>query len=170
MTRTRHPYPKTTLGQQVFAAYHTSKLQRYKPKLICIGCGCTDDRACPGGCSWAQPGICSQCVERADELLCGSKIAAQLFPAAFVAFRSAKKSGFSIASLVIVGFVGSPQWADRHRQHLAAGLHLKPFARVRFGRRTWSFDLSYRGRSSSGTTTQTYCYRLSYATGVKADQ
>lgn len=29
----------------------------------CIGCGCTDDAACPGGCSWASldPPICSAC-------------------------------------------------------------------------------------------------------------
>jgi hypothetical protein len=32
------------------------------PLRICRGCGCTDDRACPGGCSWVlldfdyQPG------------------------------------------------------------------------------------------------------------------
>ncbi len=23
-----------------------------KPARTCRGCGCTDDRACPGGCSW----------------------------------------------------------------------------------------------------------------------
>lgn len=50
------------------------------PIRICRGCGCTDDRACPGGCSWAlmdfglvceevlpaQGGICSQCAEEMD--------------------------------------------------------------------------------------------------------
>ena len=30
----------------------------------CRICGCTDDRACPGGCSWAAPGLCSSCVGR----------------------------------------------------------------------------------------------------------
>jgi hypothetical protein len=35
----------------------------------CRGCGCTDMRACPGGCGWVlldidQPaGICNQCAE-----------------------------------------------------------------------------------------------------------
>ena len=35
---------------------------------ICIGCGCTESRACPGGCSWtridreANIGVCSRCV------------------------------------------------------------------------------------------------------------
>lgn len=31
----------------------------------CVGCGCTDDRACPGGCSWASldPPLCSTCAD-----------------------------------------------------------------------------------------------------------
>lgn len=39
----------------------------------CIGCGCTDDEACAGGCSWslinegARMGICSNCVELFDD-------------------------------------------------------------------------------------------------------
>jgi hypothetical protein len=28
---------------------------------ICIVCGCTESAACPGGCFWTRPGICSQC-------------------------------------------------------------------------------------------------------------
>jgi len=32
--------------------------------MICKRCGCTDDKACPGGCCWVQPGICSQCVTK----------------------------------------------------------------------------------------------------------
>lgn len=32
----------------------------------CAGCGCTDDRACPGGCYWVAEGLCSSCV--ADEV------------------------------------------------------------------------------------------------------
>jgi len=34
---------------------------------MCIGCGCTDDRACHGGCSWVRLdfdrciGVCSSC-------------------------------------------------------------------------------------------------------------
>ena len=34
---------------------------------ICIGCGCTDDDACPEGCSWLRldredcVGVCSSC-------------------------------------------------------------------------------------------------------------
>jgi hypothetical protein len=28
----------------------------------CRVCGCTDDRACPGGCVWAEPNLCSRCA------------------------------------------------------------------------------------------------------------
>ena len=28
----------------------------------CDGCGCTDDDACPGGCSWIAPNVCSNCA------------------------------------------------------------------------------------------------------------
>jgi hypothetical protein len=36
----------------------------------CRGCGCTDRRACPGGCAWvlldieADTGVCSACAHR----------------------------------------------------------------------------------------------------------
>lgn len=39
-----------------------------KPVRTCVGCGCTDDRACPGGCSWSRKangvpyGVCSTCA------------------------------------------------------------------------------------------------------------
>jgi hypothetical protein len=31
--------------------------------MKCVGCGCTDERACEGGCWWAstKPPICSTC-------------------------------------------------------------------------------------------------------------
>jgi hypothetical protein len=50
------------------------------PFRVCRGCGCTDDRGCPGGCSWilmdfaitkkgivpAPTGICSACAIEMD--------------------------------------------------------------------------------------------------------
>lgn len=36
--------------------------------IVCVGCGCTQDDACPGGCFWVAfhedtgDGICSTCV------------------------------------------------------------------------------------------------------------
>jgi hypothetical protein len=37
--------------------------------LICCGCGCTNEQACPGGCSWVslKPPLCSACVEMGTE-------------------------------------------------------------------------------------------------------
>lgn len=32
-----------------------------EPVETCRVCGCTDERACPGGCYWAAPGLCSSC-------------------------------------------------------------------------------------------------------------
>jgi hypothetical protein len=29
---------------------------------VCRGCGCDDDAACAGGCSWVEPDLCSSCV------------------------------------------------------------------------------------------------------------
>ena len=30
----------------------------------CRICGCTDVRACPGGCFWVEPDLCSLCYEK----------------------------------------------------------------------------------------------------------
>jgi hypothetical protein len=30
----------------------------------CAICGCTDDHACPEGCFWVAPGLCSACVNK----------------------------------------------------------------------------------------------------------
>jgi hypothetical protein len=29
----------------------------------CRNCGCSDDRACPGGCYWIEDDLCSRCEE-----------------------------------------------------------------------------------------------------------
>lgn len=31
-------------------------------EFACVVCGCSDTRACDGGCVWATPGLCSRCV------------------------------------------------------------------------------------------------------------
>lgn len=40
-------------------------------KLVCIHCGCSDMRACPGGCAWVStdPPLCSTCLDRELETL-----------------------------------------------------------------------------------------------------
>ena len=42
---------------------------RGRPRtLICEGCGCTNERACPGGCYWIShdPPVCSACADPED--------------------------------------------------------------------------------------------------------
>lgn len=34
----------------------------------CEQCGCTDDNACQGGCSWVRPGLCSACAYAGQEV------------------------------------------------------------------------------------------------------
>jgi hypothetical protein len=34
----------------------------------CRACGCTDARACPGGCSWVEPDLCSNCATAMAQL------------------------------------------------------------------------------------------------------
>ena len=40
----------------------------------CRECGCTDDNPCDGGCSWAGPDICSNCVPLNIELVEPEKV------------------------------------------------------------------------------------------------
>jgi len=40
-----------------------------RPEATCVYCGCTDSKACPGGCTWVElhqhtpTGVCSGCTE-----------------------------------------------------------------------------------------------------------
>ena len=48
----------------------TALLQRAIERR-CVRCGCSESRACAGGCSWVFPGvdICSKCWTPADQRL-----------------------------------------------------------------------------------------------------
>lgn len=37
----------------------------FDDEVACVACGCTEDNACTGGCSWVSedPPVCSACVE-----------------------------------------------------------------------------------------------------------
>lgn len=39
---------------------------------VCAECGCTDDWACPGGCSWFAVDLCSRCASsgRPEPVVC----------------------------------------------------------------------------------------------------
>jgi hypothetical protein len=36
-------------------------IDRTRGNPTCRACGCTDHAACPGGCWWVQPDLCSSC-------------------------------------------------------------------------------------------------------------
>ncbi|WP_447979068.1 hypothetical protein [Candidatus Nitrospira bockiana] len=36
-------------------------------EATCRVCGCTELAACPGGCVWAEPDLCSRCVRIEEE-------------------------------------------------------------------------------------------------------
>ena len=33
-------------------------------ELACRSCGCSESKSCPGGCHWAEPGLCSACATK----------------------------------------------------------------------------------------------------------
>ena len=53
--------PTKKIGPNVFVLFAAAAI---KSGAGCIYCGCTDDRACPGGCSWTHGDekICSRCA------------------------------------------------------------------------------------------------------------
>lgn len=57
--------------QVPIASIRAVVVEKVEGERVCRGCGCTDDRACPGGCWWhdldpkgehSGP-LCSRCVE-----------------------------------------------------------------------------------------------------------
>lgn len=67
---THQPLPKPPAARGLFTNLVHG---RVAPRLAngdatCVNCGCTDSRACPGGCYWisvcrmSQTGLCSGCL------------------------------------------------------------------------------------------------------------
>lgn len=42
-------------------------LERVQLEPVCRVCGCTQNNACPGGCSWIEPDLCSACADGRKE-------------------------------------------------------------------------------------------------------
>lgn len=68
--------------------------------LACQVCGCTEDAACPGGCSWASlsPPICSSCsgedAEPAGSFFGGERCPASATPALHTPLYVDERSGY----------------------------------------------------------------------------
>lgn len=131
--------------------------------LVCLGCGCTDEAACPGGCHWVQPGICSSCEPRTSEILAGSPIADELVNTAFRSLRR-RNSGFAIMSLALIAWRRDERARQHHVDHLREGLVLKPFTRVRVGKTCVSFGLVYRPPKGVNGLQWTERWRLGFST------
>lgn len=43
------------------------ELHLQNAERVCRVCGCTDERACPGGCWWIQWDLCSACAQSRKE-------------------------------------------------------------------------------------------------------
>ena len=48
-------------AQVELAGVWISVLEEIPDEGRCLVCGCTDMRACDGGCSWVGPAVCSRC-------------------------------------------------------------------------------------------------------------
>ena len=132
-----------------------------KPKLVCLGCGCTDDRACPGGCHWSQPGICSTCEPRTKELLTDSPRARDLVVRAATGAVRQRRRSFRVMSLALVAWAVN-EGPDHHAEHIEAGRSLKPFTTVRIGKTGWSFSLVYSAKKGTDEFTYTMRWRIQY--------
>ena len=65
LTNIRRIKPFYVKGSQGFydsVEYELSQTNVLQVTRVCRGCGCTDGRACPGGCHWVEADLCSQCV------------------------------------------------------------------------------------------------------------
>jgi hypothetical protein len=49
--------------------FRTGAPDDFDSDQVCMFCGCTDENACPGGCSWVAPGVCSRCAGIIHEAL-----------------------------------------------------------------------------------------------------
>jgi hypothetical protein len=47
----------------------SGELEHQADDGVCRVCGCTDDHACPGGCFWVEPDLCSRCDETIDNIV-----------------------------------------------------------------------------------------------------
>jgi ParB/RepB/Spo0J family partition protein len=45
-----------------------AKLEVQAAGGVCRVCGCTQEKACKGGCGWASPGVCTKCVDKAAKV------------------------------------------------------------------------------------------------------
>lgn len=154
-----HPIAKTPIGKAVRRLYRLAQ-EPYDAQLVCLGCRCTEDNACRGGCHWVQPGICSRCAKRTAKILRDSRIASELVRDRYCAFRMIGLKSIPVMSLALVAWMRDEQMAKLHEERIAEGLVLRPFTRLRIGKTCWSFDLVYKPKPGDAGVTFTTSLRL----------
>ena len=55
---------KTICGYKGPECWQRYFRERARSEQICRVCGCTQDNACEGGCSWEEPDLCSSCAAK----------------------------------------------------------------------------------------------------------
>ncbi len=59
-----NPHPEAAEHMQQRARLEFERQMRIAAgeERACLACGCSETRACSGGCIWATPNLCSRCV------------------------------------------------------------------------------------------------------------
>lgn len=107
-----------------------------------------------------QPGICSGCEPRADAILvAGSRVADDLVAAGL---RTMRRRYCTVMSLALIAWYRGEGAIRQHWDHLREGRQLKPFTRLRIGKRCISFTLVYAPPKGVEGPTWRECWRLSF--------
>lgn len=48
----------------IWECWQKYMLEKVKIEPVCRVCGCTQHNACPGGCYWVAPNLCSVCLKK----------------------------------------------------------------------------------------------------------
>lgn len=59
---------ENNMGQKIFTKGSIEiVIEVSEGTQACRVCGCTQERACPGGCFWAEVNLCSECVRKGEK-------------------------------------------------------------------------------------------------------
>lgn len=128
---------------------------------ICIGCGCSDRRACPGGCSWVRPGVCSSCDGK--DIFKPSQIVVDILVKAIgrtTRRNMPRRQGYrrivpsrSVPAIAMLALLGDELLLSTDRRNLADGMALRPTTRLFLGfDGVWKFSLVWHRRDEHGMT------------------
>lgn len=136
-------------------------------KLECLGCGCTDERACPGGCAWSEPGICTRCAPLPASALIRNARAERIVDQRKRQYLRAGFRSFPVMSLAVLAWLRDAGMVESHRDRLKEGLRLRPFTTIRLGKNCASLKLDYRPPKGCHGMRVTYSYLLRWHAGPR---